>query len=158
MSTTPQPPGPAVARTPRGSECVTHAVRVRVWPTYLPDQSDPLASRWVYGYRIRITNENERHIVQLLRRRWEIVDADGRHRSVEGEGVVGQTPILKPGQMFEYSSYCPLDTPWGTMEGSFTFLWIQASGDTIADRNAADTRDVSVARFFLVPTTGSATE
>lgn len=148
--------------TDRCSECVTHGVRVRVQPQYRPDQSDPAASRWVFAYRIRITNETSDRTIRLLRRRWEIVDADGECRVVEGAGVVGQTPILRPGEVFEYTSYCPLETPWGTMEGVFRFAWragndpmqlaatAHATFEVDDDPRTPPERDVSVARFYLV--------
>jgi ApaG protein len=93
-----------------GSEAVTSGVRVAVSPSYLPDKSDPDGlkqrtgrpdnGRFVFGYRIRLSNESQR-VVQLLSRHWIIVDADGERSEVKGEGVVGQQPVLGPGQSFE---------------------------------------------------------
>lgn len=135
----------------RGSEATTQGVRVRVAPVYLPDQSDAEAGRFVFGYRIRITNLSE-HTVKLLSRTWRIVDADGEENVVRGEGVVGEQPVLHAGETFEYSSMCPLETSWGTMEGAYRFRRApspEAGGTT----PQGDEFDVRVARFiFVAPT------
>jgi ApaG protein len=120
-----------------GSSCVTRGIRVDVAPQYLREQSDPDAGKFVFSYRIRVTNEGA-VAAQLVSRHWIIVDADGERHDVRGEGVVGQQPLLGPGQSFEYSSYCPLETPWGTMEGTYAFR---------TDDGA--TFDAVVARFYL---------
>jgi ApaG protein len=122
----------------KGSETVTHGVRVRVWPSFLPDQSDPAQHRFIFSYRIRITNESGGR-VRLLSRHWRIIDADGDVKEVRGDGVVGQQPILADGHTFEYSSFCPLETEWGTMEGTYTF-----------ETAEAQLVEVAVARFILV--------
>ena len=114
-----QPPAPQHGSKSLGSVTLSNGVRVAVSPWYLPDQSDPQVGRYVFGYRIRISNESSRKL-WLISRRWVIVDADGELREVEGEGVVGQQPELSPGETFTYTSYCPLSTAWGTMEGSYT--------------------------------------
>lgn len=122
----------------RGSDVVTDGIRVEVRPEYLPEQSRPDEHKWVFAYRVRITNQRP-HRARLISRHWIIVDADGDRHDVVGEGVVGLQPTLAPGQTFEYSSYCPLETPWGTMEGTYTF------------ENDDKTRfDVTVGRFFLI--------
>ena len=122
----------------KGSECVTHGVRVSVSPCYLPDQSDPARSRYVFSYRIRITNETGGE-VRLLSRHWRIIDADGELKDVRGEGVVGQQPHIPAGKSFEYSSFCPLETRWGTMEGTYT---LETSDEQLVE--------VAVARFYLI--------
>ncbi len=122
----------------KGSEAVTLGVRVQVWPSYLPDQSDPQRARFVFAYRVRITNETE-DTLRLISRKWRIIDADGDEKAVEGEGVVGQQPALAPAQSFDYSSFCPLETGWGTMEGQYTFQ--RADGTNF---------DAHIARFYLV--------
>ncbi len=125
----------------RGSDVVTDGMRVEVRPEYLPEQSRPDQHKWVFAYRVRITNQRT-HRARLISRHWIIVDADGDRHDVVGEGVVGLQPTLAPGQSFEYSSYCPLETPWGTMEGAYTF------------ENDDQTRfDVAVGRFFLISST-----
>lgn len=121
-----------------GSECVTHDVRVIVRPSYLPEQSDPSRPVYVFGYRVRIRNEGAGP-VQLLSRHWIIVDAHGQREEVEGPGVIGQQPRIDPGTEFDYASYCPLRTKWGTMEG--TYHMRGTNGEALA---------VRVARFYLV--------
>lgn len=91
---------------------------VDVEPSYLPEESAPDEHRYVWAYRVIISNRGRR-AVQLIGRNWEIIDATGHHRSVTGLGVVGQQPIIEPGQAFEYTSGCPLSTPSGIMSGSY---------------------------------------
>src|SRR5262245_46350334 len=95
-----------------------HGIEVHASPWYIVEQSDPERGRYVFGYRITIANRGERW-AKLLSRHWIIVDADGRRHVVRGEGVVGRQPELLPGKEFAYSSFCPLTTPWGTMEGTY---------------------------------------
>jgi ApaG protein len=142
---------PTASASPKrsfGSEAITHGLRVIVTPSFLADRSDPEGlkpsteregGRFVFGYRIRIANESQQ-TVQLMSRRWVIVDSDGERGQVEGDGVVGQQPVLAPGQSFEYSSFCPLPTPWGTMEGEYQFR----------DALTGELFNVRIARFFLV--------
>jgi ApaG protein len=96
----------------------TRDIRVTVRPQYLPDQSDPTKSQYVWAYQVRIENEGG-ETVQLRNRHWRITDALGRLQEVRGPGVVGEEPVLKPGQAFEYTSACPLPTPWGSMVGDY---------------------------------------
>ncbi|GFZ91441.1 protein ApaG [Elstera cyanobacteriorum] len=96
----------------------TRAITVTVQPTFLEDQSEPGEGRFVWAYHIRIENDGDR-TVQLLNRHWEITDALGRRLEVRGAGVVGEQPVLKPGQAFEYTSGTPLATPSGIMVGSY---------------------------------------
>jgi ApaG protein len=117
-----------------GSDCTTQGVRVEVTPEFLRDQGEVDSGRYLFAYRIRITNVGER-VVQLLRRHWTIVDADGDTREVVGDGVVGRQPLLEPGESFEYASYCPLGTRWGTMEGWYTFAALD--GVSLVDGHAA---------------------
>lgn len=121
-----------------GSVSLTQGVRVAVAPSYLPDQSEPMANRFVFGYRVRVTNESTRTL-QLMARHWIITDATGRRHEVRGEGVVGHQPTMRPGTGFEYSSFCPLPTPWGTMEGSYT---VRPEG--------GDPFDVAIGTFYLM--------
>lgn len=100
------------------SEAVTHEIRVHVQSHFVPERSDPRVGRWFFAYQIKITNEGLR-TVQLLSRRWVIIDANGEVEEVTGPGVVGEQPVLAPGESFEYGSFCPLPTPFGTMEGSY---------------------------------------
>ena len=97
---------------------LTRGVEVGVQTFYLEEQSDPDAGTWVWAYRVRIANQGS-ETVQLLRRTWRITDAAGRLNLVEGPGVVGETPVLRPGEAFEYTSGTPLGTPSGFMEGAY---------------------------------------
>src|SRR3954468_8565309 len=114
---------PSPALHSLASETTTRGIRIRVVPSFVPEQSGESESwegrRYVFSYNIRISNEGSVR-AQLLSRHWTIVDADGERHEVRGQGVVGHQPDLAPGQAFEYSSYCPLTTPWGTMEGEYT--------------------------------------
>ncbi len=101
-----------------GSEALTEGIRVEVRARYSPEHSDPAQSRWFFLYTIRVSNEGET-AAQLLNRHWIIVDATGHVEEVRGEGVVGKQPHLEPGQSFEYTSGCPLGTPFGSMSGSY---------------------------------------
>lgn len=99
-------------------EATTRDVLVRVRPEYRPDQSDPDDRRWVWAYQVEVENHGQ-VTVQLLNRKWIITDAGGRVEVVEGPGVVGEQPTLKPGEAFRYVSGCPLTTPSGVMQGEY---------------------------------------
>ena len=97
---------------------VTDDIAVTVRPVYLDGQSDVLAHRFVFGYFVRIENRGLEE-VQLLRRHWQIRDAKGHVQEIEGEGVVGQTPVIGPGAIHEYNSFCIIETFEGSMEGTY---------------------------------------
>ena len=99
----------------------TEGVHVAVRAHYSPEHSAPANSRWFFLYTIRITNQGDEQ-VQLLSRHWIIVDGTGKSQEVHGPGVVGEQPILAPGQSFEYTSGCPLPTPFGSMTGSYEMV------------------------------------
>lgn len=99
-------------------ESVTHGVRVRVEPAYVEEQSDPSAGYFFWAYTISIANERAT-TVQLRSRIWRITDGAGHTEEVRGAGVVGQTPVIEPGDSFSYTSGCPLSTPQGIMVGSY---------------------------------------
>ncbi len=103
------------------SEAVTRGIRVSVRPEYLPHQSEPRAGLWMFAYHIRIRNEGS-EAVQLVSRHWYITDSTGRVEEVRGPGVVGEQPMLKPGDHFDYTSGCPLPTPMGTMHGTYQMV------------------------------------
>ena len=103
------------------SEAVTNNVRVEVESRYAPEESQPFQGQWVFHYTVRITNEGET-TVQLLSRHWIIKDATGHVEEVKGPGVVGEQPVLMPGESFEYTSGCPLTTPQGSMVGSYQMV------------------------------------
>lgn len=99
----------------------THEIEITVEPEYLADRSQPDAGRWFWAYRITIVNGGAR-TVQLLHRHWRITDANGKLEEVKGPGVVGEQPILKPGDRFAYTSGCPLTTASGIMAGVYRFV------------------------------------
>lgn len=119
------------------SEATTEGVHVHVTARYSEEHSSPLANHWFFLYTIRITNEGAEP-VQLLSRHWIITDATGQVREVQGDGVVGKQPVIEPGESFEYTSGCPLETPFGRMEG--TYQMVRADGGDFA---------VRIARFEL---------
>jgi ApaG protein len=95
-----------------------YAIAVVVHPEYMSDQSSPAQGRYLWAYTITITNMGS-VAAQIVSRHWVITDALGKVEEVKGLGVVGAQPLLKPGQSFEYTSGCPLQTPSGTMRGSY---------------------------------------
>ncbi|MFL0412640.1 Co2+/Mg2+ efflux protein ApaG [uncultured Sphingomonas sp.] len=99
----------------------TRGVTVRVSVSYLPEQSEPARGRWFWAYHIRIENDSPQ-TVQLLTRHWIITDGRGARHSVEGEGVVGEQPVIAPGASYDYVSGCPLATPSGSMQGSYRMI------------------------------------
>ena len=115
----------------------TEGIEVEVIPEYLPHESSPQISQFVFAYHITITNKGEAE-VQLLNRHWIITNGEGIVQEVKGEGVVGEQPKLGPGQKHQYSSICPLTTPTGNMRGSFQM--ISKKGKTF---------DVKIPLFFL---------
>ena len=123
--------------TRHGSDTVTDGVRITVRPEFMDRQSSAEDKRFLFSYSVTIRNDGDARI-RLATRFWRIIDADGEERVVEGPGVIGQHPELAPGDSFEYSSFCPMLTPWGTMEVHFTF-----------ERNGARL-EVQVGRFYLV--------
>jgi ApaG protein len=106
----------------------TCGVTVRVAPRYLPDQSEPRLSHYVWSYHVRIENGGA-HDVQLIARRWEITDGNGHGEVIEGPGVVGEQPVIAPGHAYDYVSGCPLATPTGTMVGVYRMLGIDGAFD-----------------------------
>lgn len=116
----------------------TSDITVRVSVSYLPEQSEPGKGRWFWAYHIRIENGGGR-AVQLVSREWIISDGRGARHEVRGEGVVGEQPVLEPGESFDYVSGCPLTTPTGTMEGRYHM--VAADGSTFA---------VDIPRFPLI--------
>lgn len=117
---------------------VTRGIRVTVRSFYLADQSEPERGHFVWAYRITIANEG-RQTVQLLKRTWLITDAQGRTQRVHGDGVVGEQPVLEPGESFEYTSGTPLATPSGFMRGTYHMV-VSDTGETF---------DVAIPTFSL---------
>ena len=115
----------------------TRDVTVRVAVSFLAEQSEPRRGRWFWAYHIRIENDGAQ-AVQLLTRHWTITDGRGAKHTVEGEGVVGEQPMIEPGASYDYVSGCPLATPTGAMQGSYHV--VSADGDAF---------DVAIPRFAL---------
>jgi ApaG protein len=116
---------------------LSNGIRVSVRPVYVPERSDPVGGQFVFAYFVRIENIGER-TVQLLSRRWLIHDSTGEDAVVEGDGVVGEQPVLGHGEVHEYQSFCVLKSASGHMEGLYHFV-----GDD-GSRFAAD-----IPRFIL---------
>ena len=119
------------------SDAVTNSIRVEVLSRHSPENSRPHMGEWVFQYTIRISNQGT-ETVQLISRHWIITDALDHIEEVRGPGVVGEQPVLEPGESFQYSSWCPLKTPTGTMHG--TYQMKSASGKEF---------DVEIAPFGL---------
>ena len=121
----------------RGSDTRTGGIQIRVQPEFLPEHSDSDEKRWVFSYHIEIINHDDQAWT-LQSREWTIIDGEGERHEVRGPGVVGLQPEVEPMGSFAYSSYCPLPTPWGTMEGRYRFS--NASGEELV---------AEIGRFFL---------
>ena len=103
------------------SECVTNGICVDVEARYSQEHSAPERSHWFFLYTITISNHSDQP-AQILSRHWIITDATGKQEEVRGPGVVGEQPVLEPGEAFQYTSGCPLATPFGSMEGSYEMV------------------------------------
>jgi ApaG protein len=125
-------------------EATTRGVTVRVSVSFLSDQSEPARGRWFWAYHIRIENGGEA-AVRLLTRHWIITDGRGARHSVEGEGVVGEQPLILPGASYDYVSGCPLGTPSGAMQGSYRM-----------ESAAGESFDAAIPRFPLRAPVGEA--
>ena len=99
----------------------TNSINITVNPTYLEDQSEPDEHLFVWAYQVTINNLGKES-VQLKNRFWKIIDSNGSKQEVKGEGVIGEQPVLKPGEKFEYTSGAPLSTPSGFMEGYYEMV------------------------------------
>lgn len=118
-------------------EARTRDIMVRVQPAYLEDQSDPEEGRWFWAYTVEIENHGL-ETVQLKSRHWFITDGLNRTEEVNGEGVVGEQPVLKPRDAYRYTSGCPLPTPSGVMRGTY-----------LMQSDAGETFDVDIPEFSL---------
>lgn len=119
------------------SDTTTEGIRIEVFPEYIPEQSLPEQNQFSFSYKIKITNIGDLW-AKLVARKWVIINSEGEQETVEGPGVVGYYPELNPGESFEYRSYCPLNTSWGTMEGEFYLL-----------RNDGTKFIAKISRFYL---------
>jgi len=127
-------------------EAETEGVLVRVRPSYLAGQSDPDGGRWVWAYQVEIVNLTAVPL-QLMARRWVITDGQGRVEEVRGAGVVGEQPVIKPGDSYSYASGCPLGTPTGSMVGGYYMT--DASGRSFEAAIPAFSLDVPGERRVL---------
>jgi ApaG protein len=103
------------------SDTTTQGIRIEVQSYFVPERSSPEQSYYFFAYRVRISNVGD-ETAQLVSRVWIITDSDGQVQKVQGPGVVGEQPILEPGDAFEYTSFCPLRTTVGTMHGSYQMV------------------------------------
>jgi len=116
----------------------TEGIRVTVRPAYVPGDSAPAQGRYVFAYQVTITNEGTEP-VQLRTRHWIITDAVGKIQEVKGDGVVGEQPRLEPGASHEYTSFCVLESPRGTMRGTYQMF-----------RDGGSSFDAEIPLFSLV--------
>jgi ApaG protein len=119
------------------SEAVTNNIKVEVLSQYSAQNSHPAQGEWVFEYTVRITNLGA-DTVQLVSRHWIITDGASQTREVQGLGVIGEQPVLEPEQSFQYSSWCPLPTPYGSMRGTYRMA-----------RTDGETFDIEIAPFGL---------
>ncbi len=118
---------------------ITDGVKVSVETIYQPEYSNPANEHFMFAYRVNIENLSE-YTVQLMRRHWDIFDSNGTRREVDGEGVVGEQPVIEPGDMHEYVSGCNLKTDMGSMKGRYEMKRV-VDGEVF---------DVSIPEFFLI--------
>jgi ApaG protein len=118
---------------------ITRGIQVSVETKYRPEHSQPEEGFYFFSYHITIQNFTD-HTVQLMRRHWEIIDSSGEYREVEGPGVVGEQPVLKPGQLFVYQSSCTFRTPIGKMKGTYLFEKL----------NSRESFEVEIPEFIMV--------
>ncbi len=109
------------------SDTTTRGIRVQVETFYDEERSSPQESYYFFSYHVRISNVGT-ETAQLVSREWFITDGNGDTQRVQGPGVVGEKPVLAPGEEFEYSSFCPLTTPVGAMQG--TYRMVLQNGDS----------------------------
>jgi ApaG protein len=127
-------------------QAVTHLIAVSVEPQFLAERSEPRQNQFFWAYTVDIENRSDK-AVQLKRRHWIITDGRGQKHEVKGPGVVGEEPIIAPGESFRYTSGCPLDTPDGFMVGHFTM--IGEDGDTFLIDIPAFSLDIPAPRRVL---------
>ena len=126
------------------SDAITNGIRVRVKARFDPTRSQPQQNQWFFLYHVTISNEGS-VTTQLISRHWIITDANGKVEEVRGPGVVGEQPVLAPGQSFEYTSGCPLTTSFGTMHGTYQM-----------ERGDGSQFDATIAPFVLATPTAEA--
>ena len=124
------------------STAVTRGIRVTVRSQYLPERSSPKGGQYAFAYTVRIANEGD-ETAQLRSRHWIITDGNGSVQEVRGDGVVGAQSVLRPGENFEYTSWCVLATPSGTMRGTYQM---------VTDRGQSFDADIAPFRLSLPAT------
>jgi ApaG protein len=122
----------------KNSTTITNGIKIHVEPDFVQEEYSNEGKKNLFSYRVEITNVGDEW-AKLVYRHWIIINAEGHTEEVRGAGVVGYTPELNPGASFTYTSYCPLDTEWGTMEGYFEM--VNKNGDTF---------QAKIDRFYLV--------
>lgn len=120
----------------------TQDILIEVYPSYIPERSAPESNQYFYAYKIKITN-NSKLACRVIHRHWKIKDGNGKTYDVQGSGVVGEQPMLQSGESFEYTSFCPLHSPYGNMRGKYQMI------DEFGERFW-----VSVPVFFFRPPRG----
>ncbi len=100
------------------TEGINQGIKIKIETIYIPERSQPEQNQYFFAYNITISNQRS-EAVQLLNRHWIITNGNGEKEEVQGPGVVGEQPLLKPEESFNYTSYCPLNTPIGSMHGSY---------------------------------------
>jgi ApaG protein len=114
------------------SDTTTRGIRIEVESAFIPERSEPTESYFFFAYRVRISNVGS-ETAQLMSREWVITDSDGNSETVTGPGVIGEQPLLRPGETFEYTSFCPLRTNVGSMQG-FYVMKVLPGGETFEAR------------------------
>lgn len=99
----------------------TDDIQIEVVPTYIKERSSPENKQFFYAYKIRITNHSDRG-VKVIHRHWKIKDGNGKAYDVQGSGVIGEQPMIAPGMHYEYTSFCPLHSPYGNMRGKYQMV------------------------------------
>jgi ApaG protein len=127
-------------------KAVTRGISVTVTPRYMPEESSPDEGRYFFAYTVEIINTSLQR-VQLKARYWKIVDGHGHVQEVRGAGVVGEQPVLGPGESYSYTSGCPLTTPSGTMQGCY--IMETADGETFDAEIPAFSLDIPQAKRVL---------
>jgi ApaG protein len=127
-------------------QAITHDIIVTVDPTYMTERSEPEKRQYFWAYEVEIENRGTQ-TVQLVRRHWIITDGRGQKHNVRGTGVIGEEPFIPPGEIFRYTSGCPLDTPDGFMVGSYTMVTEDGSSFEVAI--PAFSLDIPAARRIL---------
>ena len=99
----------------------TEDILIEVFPSYIPERSSPAHNQFFYAYRVVITNNSDVSC-KVAHRHWKIKDGNGKSYDVQGNGIVGEQPMIAPGENYEYTSFCPLHSPYGNMRGKYQMI------------------------------------